>query len=976
LFPLSLSDSCFAISKKTSEEVTMSRYNPSVIEPKWQKYWQDHKTFATPRLPGDLPNNSEGKKAYVLDMFPYPSGHGLHVGHPEGYTATDIYCRYLRMNGYAVMHPMGWDAFGLPAEQHAKATGVHPRITTEKNIANFRRQLHSLGFSYDWDREFATTDVDYFRWTQRIFLLIYNAWYDPEMDKARPIDELPIPDDVQAEGEDAIRRYRDDHRLAFETEAPVNWCPELGTVLANEEVIGGVSERGGYPVMRMPLRQWKLRITAYADRLEKDLDSLQWPDSVKMLQRNWIGRSEGAEVDFFIGKQEDFDEWKASRKNSGFPRKPAADVLRVFTTRPDTLFGASYMVVAPEHEAVEGLTTPEQKEVIEEYCRRASFKSELDRTDLAKEKTGVFTGSYAINPVNGEQIPIWIADYVLSTYGTGAIMAVPAHDDRDFEFAKQYNLPIKRVVAPSPDASDSTKEASESDLPFTEVGIAVNSGEYDGTSTDEFKSLITANLADAGLGRKSVNYKLRDWLFSRQHFWGEPFPLLHELGEDGEPNGVILALDPSELPLDLPEGVTFDANKRSPDPPLEHAPKEWLYVERNGKKYKRETNTMPQWAGSCWYYLRYLDPRNSETFVDPEIEKAWAPVDLYVGGAEHAVLHLLYARFWHKVLYDFGFVSTDEPFQRLVNQGIILGEMEYTGFQKDSGEWVSASEVDVDQQEVGVLKADGTQVKAVKVDASDIDKRGESYVLSANPSIVVLGKAEKMSKSRGNVVNPDDVIAQFGADALRLYEMFMGPLEAVKPWNQDGVNGVRGFLDRVWRMIISNDQHSDELNDAIKDVAPTPEQNRVLHKTIKAVTTDVKSLSYNTAIARMMEFVNFFGREKTRPKSAMKAFVLLLSPFAPHIAEELWSRLGGETTLAYEPWPTWDEEALKETSIVIPVQVNGKLRSRLELPADSDAEAVEAAALADPKIVAFIDGKTIVKKIVIPGRTVNIVVKD
>lgn len=953
----------------------MSRYNPSVVEAKWRKYWEDNKTFAAPRLPSDLPNNPDGKKAYVLDMFPYPSAQGLHVGHPEGYTATDIYCRYMRMNGYAVMHPMGWDAFGLPAEQHAKKTGIHPRITTKQNIANFRRQLHMLGFSYDWDRELATTDVDYFRWTQYIFLVLFNAWYDKEQKKARPIAELPIPEDVRAEGPKAVQQYIDDARLAYQIEAPVNWCPELGTVLANEEVVGGVSERGGFPVERLPLRQWMLRITAYADRLEEDLADLDWSESVKALQRNWIGKSVGAEVDFFIGPKEEFDAWKKSRAASGFTRKPAKDVLRVFTTRPDTLYGASYMVIAPEHPLVERLTTPEQKEVVEAYRRQASFKSDLDRTDLAKEKTGVFSGSYALNPVNGEQIPIWIADYVLASYGTGAIMAVPAHDTRDFEFAKQFDLPIIQVVAPGPKSSVSAEEASKMEVAFTETGVAINSGEYDGTPTEEFKPLLTAKLESVGLGRKTVNYKLRDWLFSRQHFWGEPFPLLRELDENGEPTGIVLPLDPSELPLDLPEGYEFDANKHSPEPPLEHAPKEWLYVERNGKKYKRETNTMPQWAGSCWYYLRYLDPKNSENFVDPEIEKAWAPVDLYVGGAEHAVLHLLYARFWHKVLYDFGLVSRKEPFQRLVNQGMILGEMEYTGFQTEDGAWVSAREVDVDKQGAATLKSNGTPVTPIKVPAKDIGKSGENYTLATNPEIVVLGKSEKMSKSRGNVVNPDDVVAQYGADSLRLYEMFMGPLEAVKPWNQDGVNGVRNFLDRVWRMIITADHESDALNEAVQDVEPNEEQNLVLHKTIKKVTEDIKNLSYNTAIACMMEFANFFSRQTVRPKSAMKTFVLLLSPFAPHIAEELWALLGATNTLAYEPWPTWDENALKERSIVVPVQINGKMRGRIEMAADSSPEQMEANVLADPRIASLIEGKTIVKKIVVPGKMVNLVVK-
>lgn len=950
----------------------MTRYNPAVVEPKWQEYWETNKTFAAPRLPSDAPNNPDGKKAYILDMFPYPSAQGLHVGHPEGYTATDVFSRFTRMNGVAVLHPMGWDAFGLPAEQHAKKTGIHPRTTTEKNIANFRRQLKALGFSYDWDREVATTDVDYFRWTQRIFLVLYNAWYDKDLKKGRPISELPIPEDVRAEGEVAVRQYVDDCRLAYQIEAPVNWCEELGTVLANEEVVGGVSERGGYPVTRLPLRQWMLRITAYANRLEEDLADLDWSDSVKALQRNWIGKSIGAEVDFFIGAADDFDAWKESRQKSGFPRKPGADVLRVFTTRPDTLYGASYMVVAPEHAAVERLTTPEQKAVVDEYRRQASFKSDLDRTDLAKEKTGVFTGSYALNPVDGRPIPIWIADYVLASYGTGAIMAVPAHDTRDFEFATRFGLPLIQVVAPTEKSSISKEEAAKLETAFTELGVAINSGEFDGTPTAEFKTKITERLAASGLGRKTVNYKLRDWLFSRQHFWGEPFPLLRELDENGEPNGIVRALEPEELPLDLPEGLRFDAQKRSAEPPLESAPADWLYVERDGKKYKRETNTMPQWAGSCWYYLRYMDPKNAENFVDPEIEKAWGPVDLYVGGAEHAVLHLLYARFWHKVLYDFGFVSTKEPFQKLVNQGMILGEMEFTGFQTSDGAWVSARDVDAAELK---RKSDGAEVVAQKLAQKDVAKSGDNYVLASDSEIVLIGKSEKMSKSRGNVVNPDDVVEQYGADSLRLYEMFMGPLEAVKPWNQDGVNGVRNFLDRVWRTIVSADPDKTTLHEAVRDVEPTPEQARVLHKTIKATTEDVRNMSFNTAIARMMEFVNFFSRQEVRPKSALQAFVLLLSPFAPHICEELWSLLGGTTTLAYEPWPTWDENALKESSVVVPIQINGKVRGRIEIPADATADDAEAAALADPKIAAALEGKTIVKKIVVPGKMVNIVVK-
>ena len=954
---------------------TMTRYNPAVIEPKWQKYWEENRTFAAPRLPRDLPKNTQGKKMYILDMFPYPSANGLHVGHPEGYTATDIVSRFNRMNGVAVMHPMGWDSFGLPAEQHAKKTGIHPRITTEKNISNFRRQLKMLGFSYDWERELATTDVGYFRWTQRIFLLLYDTWYDPEQKKGRPIAELPIPDDVRLEGETAIRQFIDDHRLAYQIEAPVNWCPELGTVLANEEVIGGVSERGGYPVMRLPLRQWMLRITAYADRLEEDLAELDWSESIKTLQRNWIGRSTGAEVDFHIGDPAEFENWKSKRQAAGFPRKPESDVLRVFTTRPDTLFGATYMVIAPEHPAVEKLTTPEQADAVRKYCEQAAFKSDLDRTDLAREKTGVFTGSYALNPVNGRPIPIWIADYVLISYGTGAIMAVPAHDTRDFEFASRFGIPIIQVVQPTEKSSVTPEEAARMKTAFTEPGTAINSGRFDGLETAVFKARITEELAQNGLGKKTVNYKLRDWLFSRQHFWGEPFPLLHELDENGKPNGIIRTLEPEELPVDLPEGMQFDREHHTPEPPLEHAPREWLYIEKDGKKYKRETNSMPQWAGSCWYYLRYLDPKNTDYPVDPEIEKAWMPVDLYIGGAEHAVLHLLYARFWHKVLYDRGLVSTREPFQKLVNQGMILGEMEFTGYQTPDGSWVSAKEVEVDNQLHATRISDNMELRSVKLDAKNLVKKGESFVLAENENIVIDGKSYKMSKSRGNVINPDEVVDQFGADSLRLYEMFMGPLEAVKPWSQDGVNGVRGFLDRVWKMIVDLNAETMVLCPAVQDVAPNEEQNRVLHRTIKAVTLDIKAMSFNTAIARMMEFVNYFGRQTVRPKTAMESLVLLLAPFAPHISEELWQLLGHDTTCAYAAWPDWNEAALVESSVIIPIQINGKLRGKLEMPAGADAAQMESLALADAKIAAQLEGKTVVKKIIVPGKMLNFVVR-
>jgi leucyl-tRNA synthetase len=955
----------------------MPRYNPATIEPKWQQFWERNKTFATPRLPA-------GEKLYVLDMFPYPSGDGLHVGHPEGQTATDILCRYQRMRGKCVLHPMGWDAFGLPAEQHAIKTGTPPRITTEKNIATFRRQEKMLGFSYDWDRELSTTDVEYLRWTQWIFLLLFDTWHDESQGKGRPIGELPIPGDVAAAGEDAVRRWRDEHRLAYQLEAPVNWCPNLGTVLANEEVKDGLSERGAHPVVRIALRQWMLRITAYADRLEADLNGLDWSESIKALQRNWIGRSTGAEVDFFIGTADDLDGcrpsagafavWQQARAASGYPRKPADDVLRIYTTRPDTLYGATYMVLAPEHPAVERLTTADRAAEVAAYCQRAARKSDLDRTDLAKEKTGVFTGAYALNPVNGEGVPIWVADYVLMGYGTGAIMAVPAHDTRDFEFAVEYKLPIRAVVDPGESAEASRADILAGKVAFTELGVAINSGPYDGLETAQFKPKIAADLAARGVAREAVNYKLRDWLFSRQHFWGEPFPILHELDAAGNPTGLIRAVHPDELPVNLPDMPHFKPHGR-PNPPLEEAPREWLFPTIGGVKYKRETNTMPQWAGSCWYYLRFLNPRNQQAFVDAEVERAWMPVDIYIGGAEHAVLHLLYARFWHKVLFDRGFVSTPEPFQRLVNQGMILGEIEFTGYQQSDGRWVTAQHAGENDEGKPVHKTTGEALRPIRVEPAAAEKQGEHFVLKADPTVRLDSRAHKMSKSRGNVINPDAVVAEYGADSLRLFEMFMGPLEATKPWSMEGVNGVRGFLDRVWRMIVNERVETVEPNAAILDVEPTAEQNRVLHRTIREVTHDIEKLSFNTAIAKMMEFTNFFFKADPRPKQAMEKFVLVLSPFAPHLCEELWRVLGHADTLAYEPWPAYDEAAIKEDTVEVPVQINGKVRGRVTVPAGADQSMLESAAKADAKIAPQLDGKTLVKSIVVPGRMVNFVVK-
>ncbi|WP_417851121.1 leucine--tRNA ligase [Thalassoglobus sp.] len=901
----------------------MPRYEPKQIEPKWQQFWDANQTFTTSNEPRE---DSTGK-SYILDMFPYPSGSGLHVGHPEGYTATDIIARYHRMRGKHVLHPMGWDAFGLPAEQHAINTGTHPRVTTYQNIDNFRRQLKMLGFSYDWTREISTTDEDYYRWTQWIFLQLYDTWYDADYEwtdangkkrigKGRPISELPIPENVvethlapgDPPGDVAIatRRYQDAHRLAYQSDAPVNWCPELGTVLANEEVTAeGLSDRGGFPVERRSLRQWMLRITSYAERLLTELDDVDWPESVKILQRNWIGKSIGAEVDFFVDAENNatqFAEWKADRAANGLPASPEPNVLRVYTTRPDTLFGATYMVVAPEHDIVDSITTDEQKAEVEEYRRKAALKSDLDRTDLAKGKSGVFTGAYAVNPVNEERIPIWIADYVLISYGTGAIMAVPAHDERDLEFAQTFSINVIEVVDSGSDDVDN--------IGFTGNGTAINSGKYTGTPTAEFKKQIAAELNESGLGKAATNYRLRDWLFSRQRYWGEPFPIWHELDDEGKPTGHVRPVAEDELPVTLPNMEDFKP-KGTPDPPLSWAPDEWLYqTAEDGTRLKRETNSMPQWAGSCWYYLRFADNKNSDKFIDPEMEKYWLPVDLYIGGAEHAVLHLLYSRFWHKVLFDCGHVSTEEPFQKLINQGMILGE-----------------------------------------------------------------NNEKMSKSRGNVVNPDDVVREYGADSLRLYEMFMGPLDQVKPWSTKGVEGVHRFLGRAWRLIVDDQAEEIALCSAVQDASMNEEQERVLHKTIKGVTDDIEKFSFNTAISKMMEFTNFFTGQQVRSKSAMESFVLLLAPFAPHVAEELWQVLGHNESLTYAPWPSYDDSKIVEAEIEIPVQVNGKMRAKIKIPVDADQATMQSLAENNDAIKPQLEGKTIVKVICVPKRMVNFVVK-
>ncbi|OBZ08212.1 leucine--tRNA ligase [Bacillus sp. FJAT-26390] len=809
-----------------SQEQQFHGYNPLVVEPKWQQFWDQNKTFQTTE-------DADKPKFYALDMFPYPSGAGLHVGHPEGYTATDIVSRYKRMKGYNVLHPMGWDAFGLPAEQHALDTGQHPRDITFKNIDNFRRQIKSLGFSYDWDREISTTDPEYYKWTQWIFIQLYNRG------------------------------------LAYVAEVSVNWCEALGTVLANEEVINGLSERGNHPVVRKPMRQWILKITEYADRLLDDLEELDWSESIKDMQRNWIGKSKGAEVTFEIDGHD--------------------SALVVFTTRPDTLFGATYCVLAPEHELVAQIVTSEQKAAVEAYQEAAARKSDLERTDLAKDKSGVFTGAYAINPVNGVKTPIWIADYVLAGYGTGAIMAVPGHDSRDWEFAKQFDLPIVEVVQ----GGDITKEAYAGDGPH------VNSDFLNGLTNVDAIAKMIEHLDATGKGKGKITYRLRDWLFSRQRYWGEPIPIIHL--EDG----TMKTVPEDQLPLLLPDvdAITPSGTGESPLASVT----EWVNTidPETGMKARRETNTMPQWAGSCWYYLRFIDPKNDKQLCSPEKQKEWLPVDLYIGGAEHAVLHLLYARFWHKVLYDIGVVDTKEPFHKLVNQGMILGN-----------------------------------------------------------------NNEKMSKSRGNVINPDDIVNEFGADTLRMYEMFMGPLEATKPWNTNGVEGTYRFLSRVWRLFVNED---GSLNAKIGDGDTSDAFKRTWHRSIKKITEDYEALRFNTVISQLMIFVNEAYKTEVLPLAAMEQFVQLLSPIAPHIAEELWEKLGRKDSLTYASFPTFEEAWTVDQEVEIVVQVNGKIVDRVSIAADMDVAEMESLAKEMEKVQELIAGKSIRKVIAVKGKLVNIV---
>jgi leucyl-tRNA synthetase len=892
-----------------------NRYNPAEIEPKWQRIWDERRPFVAARRPG-----SKGKY-YILDMFPYPSGAGLHVGHPEGYTATDILARYKRMRGFDVLHPMGWDAFGLPAEQHAIRTGTHPRKTTLDNIATFRRQLKMLGFSYDWDREIDTTDPEYVKWTQWIFLKLFERG------------------------------------LAYQAETPVNWCAALGTVLANEEVIDGRSEIGGHPVERLPLRQWMLKITAYADRLDADLEGLDWPET-KAKQHHWIGRSEGAEVDFRV-------------EGSG-------DKIRVFTTRVDTLPGATYVVLAPEHPLTLKLVSSEQRAEVERYVAAAARKSDMDRTDLARTKTGVALGRNAINPINGEKVPIWVADYVLGAYGTGAIMAVPAHDERDHAFAKTYGLPIVQVIAPADGSKVDVREtpytvASEEGVAH---GIRARLPIPDGMPAPEVRRKITEELAATGEGCAKVTYRLRDWVFSRQRYWGEPIPIYFPVECDGDPRvpgakvliryDQPIPVDERELPLRLPELDDFRPGN-DPAGPLARVP-EWRFFQKDGKWFARETNTMPQWAGSCWYYLRFLDPKNTKEAWSQKAYADWMPVDLYVGGSEHAVLHLLYARFWHKVLFDIGVVRDSEPFKKLVHQGLILGTS-YRYYAKEDGSLLSGAtkvaEREVDGKKQLFVEGTNEAVEEKWAREAETEVRGTKTFHKALGVEVVM-VAEKMSKSRGNVVNPDDIVRDYGADSLRLYEMFMGPLEQVKPWQTSGIEGVRRFLDRVWTLC------TGAVSDDAKDF--DDETRRQLHKTVKKVTDDIEAMRFNTAISAMMIFAKHLGGLGRVPREAAKTLTLLVSPFAPHLGEELWERLGAKQSLAYEPWPSYDEALVRDTLVEIGVQVNGKLRGVIQLPVDADEAAAKSAAFAEPKVKQQVEGKTVKKVIYVPGKILNLIV--
>jgi leucyl-tRNA synthetase len=884
-------------------------YKFTEIEKRWQEYWEENKTFKTEN---DFANP---KKFYALDMFPYPSGSGLHVGHPEGYTATDIISRYKRMKGFNVLHPMGWDAFGLPAEQYAIQTGTHPSVTTQKNCDNFRRQIKSLGLAYDWDREINTTDPKYYKWTQWIFSKLYNTWFDNAQQKGRPISELEVPAEMHEKGEEAVREYINEKRLAYYDNAQVWWCNNCKIVCANEEVLndGSHEKCGTKEVVRKNLKQWMLRIPHYAERLLTGLDDLDWPEGVKDMQRNWIGRSTGAEVDFRI---------------VGLEEK-----LRVYTTRPDTLFGATYMVIAPEHPWVDKIATDNEIEKVKAYIKEASLKSDLDRTDLAKVKTGVYTGRNAINPVTGEEIPIWVADYVLMGYGTGAIMAVPAHDTRDFEFANEFNLPINCILDPKEADEDLRKQVISGKTCWPFDGVYINSSnsseglDINGLNKEQGIQKITDWLEEKDLGKGAINYKIRDWLFSRQRYWGEPFPVKHY------ENGNIELVDEEDLPVRLPELEKFEPGADG-ESPLANA-ENWLYGEDEKGKFRRETNTMPQWAGSCWYYLRYIDADNDEAPFSQEAVNYWLPVDLYIGGAEHAVLHLLYSRFWHKVLFDLGIVSTDEPYQKLYNQGMILA----FAYETAAGSKVPSDEVE--------------------------EKDGKFYHKTSGEELNQI--VAKMSKSLKNVVNPDDVVANYGADSLRLYEMFMGPLDTTKPWTDTGVKGVYNFLVKAYKFFADLNNITDGDEDA--------EILKSLHQSIKKVESDIEGLKFNTAISQFMIFTNLAIKKGKVTKNTAETFAKILSPFAPHMSEELWSLYGNSGSLARIDWPEVNEEYLKEDSFEYPVSFNGKMRFKLEMPVDASKEDIEKGALGHEKAQKWLEGKKVVKVIVVPKKIVNVVIK-
>ena len=893
------------------------KYDFRNIEKKWQKYWLENKTFKAN-------NNSEKPKYYVLDMFPYPSGSGLHVGHPLGYIASDIVSRFKRSKGFNVLHPMGFDSFGLPAEQYAVKTGQHPKKTTEENIIRFKDQLDKLGLSFDWDREIKTSDSSYYRWTQWIFLKLFNSYYDHDLNKAQPIEKLKIPKNLN---EKEIGSFIDSKRLAYVDTIDVNWCEELGTVLANEEVIGGLSERGGFPVIKRPMKQWVMRITDYADRLLDDLFELDWPESIKLSQKNWIGKSEGAEIKFSIDN----------------------NFIRVFTTRPDTIFGATYLVLAPEHPLISQITRDEYRKSVNEYVEQASKKSDLERQENEKNKTGVFTGSYALNPISNEKIPVWISDYVLFSYGTGAIMAVPAHDERDNEFARKFNLKIIKVI-----------DGGNKDECYTGNGSLVNCEEYDGIDNIKFKSIVVEKLESKNKGTKMTNYKLRDWIFTRQRYWGEPIPIIY----DGDKKK---ALQSDDLPLELPQVESYLPTNDGLSPLARN--NDWINISINGKNYLRETNTMPQWAGSCWYFLRFIDPNNNNEFANKDLIKYWMPVDLYIGGAEHAVLHLLYARFWHKVLFDLDYVSTAEPFKKLINQGMILGNSAFVHRIKNTNDFISFD----------MIKDEKTQ--KIHVDISFVDEKNRLNIerlKQNNPefndvnfikgeSFYVSRDIEKMSKSKFNVVNPDEICEQYGADTLRMYEIFLGPIEQAKPWNTSGISGVHNFLKKYWRLFYRNDKWM------VTEIEPNKNELKLLHKTIKKIVSDIENFSFNTCISALMICVNELTNLDCKSRKILSPLTQILYPFAPHVAEEIWESLGHKNSITFEPFPQVNESYLIEETKNYPVSFNGKLRFNKSLSLNLNDSEIKEAIMGDSRTERYLKGSSPKRWVIIQNKIINIV---